>query len=81
MATTGATLDVAYVRTALVETVGDDDYRVMKWDALTKPSVPERRILRQNWCASVESMSALVDSWPPEITSATVSKYPVPTSR
>lgn len=27
-------LDVAYVRTALVEVVGEDDYRTRKWDEL-----------------------------------------------
>lgn len=37
-ATMGANLDATYVRAALVETVGTDDYRVLKWDELTSTS-------------------------------------------
>ena len=34
-------LDVAYVRTALVETVGESDYRVIRWDQLTQKRAPD----------------------------------------
>lgn len=32
----GAQLDRSYVRAALVETVGEDDYRTQKWDQLCR---------------------------------------------
>lgn len=35
-----ATLDRAYVRSALVEVVGEDDFRTRKWDELVKQLVP-----------------------------------------
>jgi hypothetical protein len=34
LASTGPTLDRAYVRRWLIDTVGDDDHRVKKWDEL-----------------------------------------------
>ena len=33
------TLDRAYVRNALIEVVGEDDYRTKKWDELVKQLV------------------------------------------
>lgn len=38
-----ASLDLAYVRAALVEVVGDDDYRTRKWDEFVKQLVPDDR--------------------------------------
>ncbi len=40
LALSGATLDLGYVRAALVETVGDGDYRTKKWDELVRQFVP-----------------------------------------
>lgn len=40
LALSGAKLDLAYVRAALVETVGDGDYRTKKWDELVRQLVP-----------------------------------------
>jgi hypothetical protein len=40
LALTGPRLDLAYVRAALVETVGDGDYRTKKWDELVRQLVP-----------------------------------------
>lgn len=36
----GARLDRSYVRAALVEVVGDDDYRTKKWDELVRALAP-----------------------------------------
>jgi hypothetical protein len=36
LALMGHSLDVEYVRAALLEVVGDDDYRTRKWDELTQ---------------------------------------------
>ena len=39
LATMGPKLDAQYVRRALVETVGEDDYRVARWDELLRAAL------------------------------------------